>query len=255
MADKMNDYDYDELSAPYTFYSVPVAAALWCGISKGDVEAELARCVKVEEGIWRHPEFPGFEFRCRTLHDAIDRHCFHHFDKHGKRFFGRLAPDEIHLQHSELKRWMEENHPKHRPPFLFGEAKQSLQLGVTAEIYHALLADLDAMKAANSEISATLAQAQNDNQILRAEIDSLAKELHHERNVDARARSTYVTLIGALVELMFGKTIRGTRHSIFRSQAELVDVLVEKYGHLPGIAKRTLETKFAEAKGKVGAPL
>ena len=254
MSDSRDEYDLDELSEPYTFYSVPVAAALWCGISKGQVQAELARCVAVEDGIWRHPDFPGLEFRCRTLHDAIDVGSLRLLEKDGKRNFGRLAPDDRYLQHSELKAWMGKKYPKQRPSFLFGETKQSAQPEIAAETYQALMADLEAMKAANSEISAALTQTVNENKALRAETDSLKQELHRELNVDTRARSTYVTLIGVLIDLMFSKTSRGVPNSVFRTQSELIAVVVAQYGHLPGISKRTLEAKFGEGKSNVGPP-
>lgn len=63
-----------------------------------------------------------------------------------------------------------------------------------------------------------------------------------------RAEATYLNIIGALVELALGKSEAGRAHSIFTSQAAIIDALVAHNPSTPGISKTTLEGKFANAR-------
>lgn len=63
-----------------------------------------------------------------------------------------------------------------------------------------------------------------------------------------RAETTYLNIIGALLELVRGKMPTGGPHSALDSQSEIIDALVTKYPGVQGIAERTLQAKFAAAK-------
>jgi hypothetical protein len=63
-----------------------------------------------------------------------------------------------------------------------------------------------------------------------------------------RAEATYLTIIGAMLELMLGKSDGGRAHSIYSSQAAIIEALIAHNPNAPGIAKSTLEGKFAEAR-------
>jgi hypothetical protein len=60
-----------------------------------------------------------------------------------------------------------------------------------------------------------------------------------------RAETTYLTIIGALMELV--RTPRPGRDS----DAAVIRELIDNYGDKPGIAKSTLEAKFAEARRRL----
>lgn len=66
-----------------------------------------------------------------------------------------------------------------------------------------------------------------------------------------RAEATYLTIIGALLELVLGKTPAGKPQSVFESQAAVIDALIARNPNAPGISKTTLEAKFAEAKRRL----
>jgi hypothetical protein len=68
-----------------------------------------------------------------------------------------------------------------------------------------------------------------------------------------RSEATYLTIIGALLELALGKSAAGRAHSIFDSQAAIIGALVAHYPNAPGISKTTLEAKFAAARRKLGS--
>jgi hypothetical protein len=74
-----------------------------------------------------------------------------------------------------------------------------------------------------------------------------------ERELGQRAESTYLTIVGALVDLMLNKTPGGNPQSVFANQAAIIDALVASYGNKNGIAKSTLEGKFAAARRHLNA--
>ncbi|WP_343626049.1 hypothetical protein [Roseateles puraquae] len=68
-----------------------------------------------------------------------------------------------------------------------------------------------------------------------------------------RAEATYLNIIGALLELVLGKTPAGKPHSVFTSQAAIIDALLAHHADKPGISKTTLEGKFAEARRRLNS--
>jgi hypothetical protein len=63
--------------------------------------------------------------------------------------------------------------------------------------------------------------------------------------LDPRAETTYLTIIGALLELV--RTPRPGRDS----DAAVIRELIDNYGDKPGISKTTLEAKFADARRRL----
>lgn len=74
-----------------------------------------------------------------------------------------------------------------------------------------------------------------------------------ERNLGSRAETTYLNIIGALVHLILGRSPGGRDHSIFNSEAAVIQNLLGTHLGKAGIAKRTLEDKFADAKRSLSA--
>jgi hypothetical protein len=68
-----------------------------------------------------------------------------------------------------------------------------------------------------------------------------------ESRLPPRSEATYLTIIGALLELV--RNPRPGRDS----DAAVIRELIENYGDKPGISKTTLETKFAEARRRLNA--
>ncbi len=68
-----------------------------------------------------------------------------------------------------------------------------------------------------------------------------------------RSETTYLNIIGALIEVMLSNSPGGRPHSVFQSQVAVIDSLLAHFPGTPGIAKRTLEEKFAEGKRSLHA--
>lgn len=66
-----------------------------------------------------------------------------------------------------------------------------------------------------------------------------------------RAETTYLNIIGALLDLMLGKSQGGQAHSIFNNQSAVIQSLLGYHEGKPGIAARTLEEKFAQANKSI----
>lgn len=69
-----------------------------------------------------------------------------------------------------------------------------------------------------------------------------------DKALPQRADSTYLSIIGGLLGLMLGKTPAGKPQSAYKDQAAIISALLAHYRGQPGISKRNLEKKFAEAK-------
>jgi hypothetical protein len=74
-----------------------------------------------------------------------------------------------------------------------------------------------------------------------------AKPLSH------REETTYLNIIGGLLHLMRAVTPAGKPQSVFESESAIVGALLAEFSGKPGITKRTLEGKFAEAKRGLSA--
>jgi len=56
-----------------------------------------------------------------------------------------------------------------------------------------------------------------------------------------------------MVSLFLANSPAGKPHSVFRTQAAIVDALTANFQDLPGVSKRTLDEKFAAAKRSISS--
>ena len=74
-----------------------------------------------------------------------------------------------------------------------------------------------------------------------------------ETELDPRAETTYLNIIGGLVKLMLEKSPTGKPQSVFENQTAIISALLAHFPCKPGIKQRTLEEKFAAAKRSLTA--
>lgn len=74
------------------------------------------------------------------------------------------------------------------------------------------------------------------------------KSASTEKPLGKREEATLLNITGALLSLLLGKTPAGKSQSVFKDQAAVIDALLASHEGKAGIAKRTLEEKFAQAK-------
>lgn len=128
------------------------------------------------------------------------------------------------IRHVDLRRWIETFYPEERPAFLFDKVSLNACKTTGAERQNGSEAGSE-----SSPHSGTLAQSA----------------------LSLRAETTYLNIIGAMLELTLGRTLQGQPVSVYRTQEALIAALVETNGSKLGIAQRTLERKFAEAKRRL----
>ena len=76
MTENWKDDNCAAIKSHYAIYSVPKAAALWCGVEKDQIDEILSGITKLSEsgfgrGVCLHDDVPCLEPRSRVIADAI----------------------------------------------------------------------------------------------------------------------------------------------------------------------------------------
>jgi hypothetical protein len=73
---------------------------------------------------------------------------------------------------------------------------------------------------------------------------------NEKEKLDPREETTYLHIIGALLDFISGETPTISAHPDFTKRAKLIEILDKQYAGYAGLTKRTLQSKFAQAKRK-----
>lgn len=245
-----NQNDCEHLRAYHAYYPVPVAAMLWCGVPPDDAQEELNQIFPHPNirGVFTHPFIPCFEVRCRILHDAIESGALPASRENGKVTDEHIAPERRHVSREHLRAWIVKEHPADKPAFLFDEIERKTHAAINVDAFRTLQADRDAARVELEKVKAREAKAIREMDAIRGERDSLRAMVEKMNTPGERAKTTYLNIIGAMLELMLGKSPAGKPQSVFDSQAMIISAVLGHYEGKPGISARTLEQKFAAAK-------
>lgn len=158
------------------------------------------------------------------------------------------SPD-LTIRHIDLKRWMRHHYPGHRPGFLFSRCERIAHPVITLEAGQAMLVERQALKA-------QLDQCQRQLHTLREQYEGLLKQNEaipacSQSSISDRAETTYLHILGSMLELMLGHSPAGVPYSSFKTQEAIVSALIAHRGGIMGIAERTLNGKFANARRKI----
>ncbi|MGT2476523.1 hypothetical protein [Paraburkholderia terrae] len=86
------------------------------------------------------------------------------------------------------------------------------------------------------------------------EFEQSLQEAPRGERLGRREETTYLNIIGGLLHLLLGKSPgSGKKYSSFASQDAVISGLLAHFDGASGISKRTLESKFAEAKRSIDA--
>jgi hypothetical protein len=240
-------YDPKSCNALQRPFYRPVEAALrWCNLTQheGMILQTLGDDHIPKTG--QFPEWPCLQANTEKILDAI----VHGELPHGRD--GKSVPAGEHVavarrtvRHTDLRAWMAKQHPGSKPAFLFDELERSAHAAINPDSFRALQADRDALKVRIENATEAYRALKRDRDELGAERDSLRAMVDKMSAPGERAESTYLTIIGALLELV--RTPRTGR----ASDAAVIRELIENYSDKPGISKTTLEAKFAEARRRL----
>lgn len=156
---------------------------------------------------------------------------------------------DLTIRHVDPKRWMQMHYPEHRPGFLFSRAERIVHPVITLETGQAMLIERQALKA-------ELEHCHRKLQALQESHDGLLKQASHipacsQCPITERAESTYLNIVGGMLDLMLGQSPAGMAYSSFRTQEAVVSALIAHHSGAMGITERTLNGKFALARRKL----
>lgn len=230
------------------FYRPIDAAIRWCNL--------MAHETQILKSAWHgssplsatFPQWPCLHVNTEKIFDAVHN---------GELPYGCLGVsisigtpvdgDQLTVRHSDLKIWMSRYYPDQNPAFLFGGLSTQRE-NISIGSYLALQADRDALQlqVRSTELAyQALLEKLHAIGLERENVDQLLKT---NSIVSNRSETVYLHIIGAMISLFLDHSPSGKPHSVFRSQAAIVDALTAHFNNLSGISKRTLDEKFAAAK-------
>lgn len=245
----IDGYDAKSCNALQRPFYRPVEAAIrWCNLiqHEGSILQSLG-----DDGIpktGQFPQWPCLQANTEKILDAI---------LHGEIPHGRdgktvdagdhVRRDRLTVRHTDLREWMVKYHPGSKPAFLFDEIERSAHAAINADSFMALQADRDAARAELEKARKWGDAIVNERDALLGERDSLRAMVDKMAVPGERAEATYLTIIGALLELV--RSPRPGRDS----DAAVIRELIDNYSDKPGISKTTLEAKFADARRRLNS--
>lgn len=242
-------YEPNGLSSIEKIFYRPIEAAIrWCGL--------IAHEAQILESAWdspgrlinAFPQWPCLHASIEKLLDAIQNQ---------ELPYGALGvtvtpgtPVDLRLltiRHSDLKRWMFLYHPDQQPSFLFSQTIAS-QETIHYSTYLILQADRDALQVQLKATEAKLQALIGELKAAGLERENLRILAENKQQLSDHSKASFLNVIGALVDIMLGSSTAGRRHSIFDSQASIVDSITAHYGGITGLSKRSLDEKFAAGR-------
>ena len=233
-------------------YYRPIEAAIrWAGLLK--YKKDILRLISSPRHLPMTLDCPGWaELRLCTerIHDAIFN---------GELPYGRNgitqndkalwdSPD-LTIRHVDLKRWMRDQYPEHRPAFLFSRRERIAHPIITLETGQAMLVERKALKAELKQCRRQLEMLQKQHHVLSNQIE--VTPACNKYSITNRAESTYQHIIGGMLDLMLGQSPAGTPYSCFKTQEAIVSALIAHHDGVMGITERTLNGKFAQARRRM----
>lgn len=224
------------------------AAILWCDLA--DHQGEILQVDLSHPGsLLKHfPQWPFLHAYAECIYDAI--FCGELSATYlGRPITSNDKAERVYwsIRHSDLRVWFARNYPEEKPAFLFSQ-----------NIDHSECVSLTAYLALQAERDAGVREIEKLRQAHTAIADEAAALALHHQGLSAQLGAfkipseasafVHYTIIGALLTIMLGKSRSGQPRSIFKNQAAVVEAITEQFHGLPGLSKRTLDRKFAEAR-------
>lgn len=229
------------------FYRPIEVAMRWCGLMDYETKILDLAWDSPEDLIAAFPQWPCLYKILELILDAI---------RNEELRYGALGitvppgtPVDLKLltiRHSDLKSWILHQHPDQRPAFLFHPV--TTNEAIRHDTYLILQADREALRIQLQLTEAKLQEVIDELTAAGLERESLRSLAENKKDVSEHSKASFLNVIGALVETMLGSSEAGRRHSIFNSQASIVDSITAHYGEVPGLGKRSLDEKFAAAR-------
>lgn len=242
------------MKAHYAVYSIPQAAALWCGVPEDQVEKKVQEARPISSTglgrcIWKHPEIPCLEYRSQALAEATEEGSLPHGREDGKPISGdHVAYERRHFYGRELKAWMEKAFPNEKPSFLFDDIERSSHTAISADAYRALKAEKERLKMRLKNAKTEFSKLRGEKNTIESERDSLKAAVDKMGLPSERAEATYQNIIAALLDCIAGNLPGIEKHPSFSSEAKLIEAIDRHFDGYSGLSQSNLSRKFPEAK-------
>jgi len=251
----METYNPRSCNALQKPYYRPIEAAIrWCGLinHESEILGRLGEETHPQQG--RFPQWPCLIANTELIWDAINNEDIPK-GRDGVTVNSRevVARHRVTVRHIDLREWIAKKHPDKKPAFLFDETERNTHPAINADSFRALQADRDALRTERDALKEEIEKAKVCGVEIVAERDALRAKVDVQSSPGARAESTYRNIIGGLLGLMLGTTTGGQRGSVYASQEAIISALLAHHGDKQGIAKSTLEQKFADANRSIKA--
>jgi hypothetical protein len=236
------------------FYHPIEAAIRWCGLIAYEPQILANLDASGIPKICQFPQWPCLRENAQKIMDAIENGELP-YGRDGKyvRKGEHVAPHRLTVRHTDLKAWMAKHYPGQKPAFLFDETERTTHAAINADAFRALQVERDALRAEREQALKWAHETLQEMEALRSERDSLRTRVERSATPGERSETTYLNIIGGLLELLLGKTPAGRPQSVFNSQASIVEALTARYPDKHGLSKRTLDDKFAKARQSLKA--
>ena len=165
----------------------------------------------------------------------------------------RVRADRVTVRHTDLKAWMAEHYPDQKPAFLFDEIERSTHSRITADAWHALQAERDALKARIEKAEEWARGAIAERNRLTSQIAEMKAAAEKENAPSPRSEAAYLNIIGALLEVINGGVPGFNRHPDFEGDTKLIGAISDYFQGFGGLSKSNLSRKFPEAKRSLTA--
>ena len=207
----------ETLQACYAVYTVPVVAALWCGVPADQTTEELRKASPIGQSnalgraILRHPYMKCLEPRIRAIHAAIDAGELPTCREDGRRVEDHVAYQRRHVYGLDLKEWAKKIAPTERPAFLFDDVERDVHPAISAEAYRVLKATHDAKEHKLSEaierirhLEEAKGHIEAERNSLRDMVDKYSAQLQtanfEEKRLTPKERNTDAKVLDALLK-------------------------------------------------------
>ena len=234
-------------------YYRPIEAAIrWPGLLKFEKEivSRIPTPINLPPRIDCCPRWSELRLYTERIYDAIFNkelpYGSNGITQYDESLWG--SPD-LTIRHVDLKKWMRDHYPEHRPGFLFSRAESISHPVITLETGQALLIERQALKTELDYYKCQFHELQEQHQGLLKQCEQIPA--CKECLITDRAEATYQNIIGALLALLLSQSPGGVPYSSFRTQEAIVSALVAHYGGIMGITERTLNGKFALARRRM----
>lgn len=243
------------MKAHYAVYSIPQAAALWCGVPDDQIKKIVSEATQLaptglSRSIWTHSDISCLEPRSRAIAEAIENGSLPHGREDGQTVAAgdHVAHERRRIFGKDLKKWMLKEFPNEKPDFLFDDIEQNSHTSINADSFRALQADRDAL---NTRLKNGIEKYKNldtDKKLIETELASLKAKFEKLDSPSERAETTYLNIIAALLDCIAGNLPNVVKHPSFESEAKLIESIDEHFKGYSGLSKSNLSRKFPEAK-------